>query len=102
MSSLPWSIWTRTTPPDQVTLQWQSDTWEHRAYWGESRIPWGVEGTASRRRVGGLPRSGEWIRLDVPAPSVGLAGATMRGMAFTLWGGCATWDYAGTRAVTIH
>jgi hypothetical protein len=89
-------------PPDQVMLQWRSDSWEHRAYWGESRIPWGVEGTVSRRRLGRLPRSGEWVRLEVPAPYVGLAGATVRGMAFTLWAGRATWDYAGTRIVTIH
>ena len=86
-------------PPDQVMLQWQTSGWEHRAYWGESQIGWGIEGTVSRRRLGPLPRSGEWVRLEVPAADVGLAGITVRGMAFTLCGGLATWDYAGVRVV---
>jgi hypothetical protein len=89
------------TPPDQVMLQWRSGNWEHRAYWGENLVPWGVDGTASRRRMGPLPRSGEWVRLEVPALQVGLAGTVVDGMAFTLWGGQASWDYAGKRVVPL-
>ena len=35
------------------------------------------------------------VRLDVPAAQVGLEGRTLNGMAFSLYGGRATWDYAG-------
>jgi hypothetical protein len=31
----------------------------------------------------------------VPAAQVGLEGHTLTGMAYTLYGGRATWDYAG-------
>ena len=36
-------------PPREVMVQWNSGAWEHRAYWGENLIAWGVNGTASRR-----------------------------------------------------
>jgi hypothetical protein len=39
-------------PPQQVMLQWNDGTWEHRAYWGQSLLPWGVEGTNSRKYMG--------------------------------------------------
>jgi hypothetical protein len=44
----------------------QRHGWNHRAYWGLSRISWGTEGTASRRRIGAMPRPGRWQRLEVP------------------------------------
>lgn len=34
-------------------------------------------------------------RMEVPAKSVGLEGKTINSMAFTLYGGRATWDRAG-------
>src|SRR6185295_10461596 len=70
-------------------------TWEHRAYWGANLISWGTDGTVSRRYMGALPAAGQWVRLSVPAVQVGLEGAIVNGMAFTLYGGRATWDYAG-------
>ena len=45
--------------------------------------------------MGTLPAAGRWVRLEVPAAQVGLEGRTVNGMAFTLHGGRATWDYAG-------
>jgi RHS repeat-associated protein len=45
--------------------------------------------------MGGLPAAGQWVRLEVPASLVGLEGKTLNGMAFTLYGGRATWDCAG-------
>ena len=60
----------------------------------------GVDGTNSRRYMGALPATGGWVRLEVPAASVGLVGNTINGMAFTLIGGKATWDRAGKTAVT--
>ncbi|HZY07346.1 MAG TPA: VCBS repeat-containing protein, partial [Ilumatobacteraceae bacterium] len=83
-------------PPSEVMLQWNDGSWEHRAYWGSNQLTaWGVDGTASRRYMGVLPPLGQWVKLSVPAASVGLEGRTLSGMAFTLFGGRATFDYAG-------
>jgi hypothetical protein len=62
-----------TNPPEQIMLQWHSGNWDHRAYWGANKIPWGQDGTASRRYMGPLPKAGEWVRLEVPAEIVNLA-----------------------------
>ena len=82
-------------PPSEVMLQWNDGSWEHRAYWGANLINWGSDGTVSRRYMGTLPAAGQWVRLSVPATQVGLEGRTLNGMAYTLYGGRATWDYAG-------
>ena len=83
-------------PPSEVMLQWQAGgSWEHRAYWGADLIAWGVNGTNSRRSMGPLPATGQWVRLDIPASAVGLEGAAITGMAFTLFDGRATWDATG-------
>ncbi|HEX7958118.1 MAG TPA: LamG-like jellyroll fold domain-containing protein, partial [Pyrinomonadaceae bacterium] len=82
-------------PPSEVMLQWNDGSWEHRAFWGADQIGWGTAGTNSRRYMGALPAAGQWVRLEVPASQVGLEGATLNGMAFTLYGGRATWDKAG-------
>lgn len=84
-----------TQVPSEVMLQWNDGSWEHRAYWGSNNIPWGVDGTASRRFMGPLPPTGQWVRLEVPAELVGLEDREVNGMAFTLWDGRATWDRAG-------
>ena len=88
-------------PPTQVMLQWNDGTWEHRAYWGASQIGFGVEGTISRRNMGALPPTGQWVRLEVPASLVGLENRTLNGMAFTLFNGRATWDHGGKFAAQI-
>ena len=82
-------------PPSEVMLQWNDGTWEHRAYWGANLIGWGSDGTVSRRFMGPLPAVGQWVELAVPAAQVGLEGRTLNGMAYALYGGRATWDYAG-------
>lgn len=85
-------------PPTEVMLQWNDGTWTHRAYWGADQIDYGVNGTASRRYMGALPATGRWMRLEVPANQVGLEGRTVKGMAFSLFNGRATWDAAGRMA----
>ena len=85
-------------PPREVMLQWNDGAWEHRAYWGENLIGWGVDESASRRYMGPLPAPGQWVRLETPARLVGLEGRDINGMAFTLWDGRATWDRAGIAA----
>ncbi|MFN7928346.1 MAG: RHS repeat-associated core domain-containing protein [Blastocatellia bacterium] len=94
-----WVYLDPTNPPTEVMLQWNNGDWEHRAYWGADQIGWGVNNTNSRRYVGALPATGGWVRLEVPASAVGLVGSTLNGMAFTLYGGKATWDRAGKTAL---
>jgi hypothetical protein len=82
-------------PPNQIMLQWNDGSWEHRAYWGNNSIGYGTDGTPSRRYMGPLPPAGQWVRLNVPASQVNLENRTVSGMAFTLYNGRATWDTAG-------
>lgn len=85
-----------SSPPSMVMLQWkEGGSWEHRAYWGGNLSPWGTNGTNSLRRIGDLPPAGQWVRLEVPANLVGLDNKVIHGMAFSLYNGRATWDYAG-------
>lgn len=85
-----------SNPPTEIMLQWNvGGSWEHRAYWGANTIPWGSDGTISRQSMGALPTTGQWVRLEVPASSVGLEGTSVNGMAFTISDGRATWDHAG-------
>jgi hypothetical protein len=86
-------------PPSQIMLQWSDGSWEHRAYWGANII--GAAGNVTQTYMGGLPPTGQWIRLSVPAAQVGLEGRTLNGMAFTLQGGRATWDYAGKETAAV-
>ena len=70
-------------PPKQVMLQFNDGNWEHRAYWGESLIPYGREGTVTKVKMGPLPELGIWIRLSVKAKKVGLeTNAKVNGIAF--------------------
>ena len=81
--------------PDEVMLQWHTTDWS-RAYWGANLLDWGTDGTNQRRYMGPLPPSGEWVRLVIPSLEVGIGATTpVDGMAFTLYNGRATWDYAG-------
>src|SRR4029434_1393494 len=82
-------------PPSEVMLQWNDGTWEHRAYWGADLLPWGTDGSVTRRCPAALPAAGQWVRLSVPAALVGLEGRTLNGMAFSLYDGRATSAYAG-------
>ncbi|HEY3861980.1 MAG TPA: glycoside hydrolase family 9 protein [Verrucomicrobiae bacterium] len=84
-------------PPTEAMLQWNdsSGSWEHRAYWGANVLAFGVDGTATRTNMGLLPAAGQWVQLKVPSSLVNLAGSTVSGLAFTLYGGRATWDCAG-------
>jgi hypothetical protein len=80
------------TPPRTLMFQWHAGgSWEHRAYWGEDLIVFGP----GRRRIGGLPPFGGWVRLAVASADVGLSGATLDGMAFTLFDGRAAFGAAG-------
>lgn len=86
-------------PPGEIMLQWKAGSehgdWEHRAYWGGDLIHWGVDGAASRRRIGDLPPAGRWVRLEVPANIVGLENRLVRGFSLTISNGRAAFDRVG-------
>jgi hypothetical protein len=83
--------------PLMVAMEWHDGKdWEHRAFWGADQMKDGKSGSPSRWRVGDLPERGRWVRLEVPAAKVGLEGKTLRGVAFKLFGGQASWGRTGT------
>jgi hypothetical protein len=86
-------------PPRMVMLQWHdgvtANAWGHRAYWGENLFRFGNDGPPDRCYMGPLPDAGRWVRLEVPAHLVGLAGKTVRGMSFDRFGGRMAWGPAG-------
>lgn len=91
-------------PPRQIMLQWNDDGaagWDHRAYWGENLIPYGKDGTTGRRRIGDLPKAGEWVRLEVPVAKVGLRpGMAVHGVAVTQFDGRSHWDEVGIESTS--
>jgi uncharacterized membrane protein len=93
-------------PPREVMIQWNDGTgidggWGHRAYWGHDVIPYGTDGTPSRRRMGPLPEPGRWVRLEVPAAEVGLENTRVVGMSFDQAGGVVHWDMSGVVRVPV-
>ncbi|MCE2809408.1 MAG: DUF1549 domain-containing protein, partial [Planctomycetaceae bacterium] len=89
-------------PPKSVMLQYHRNGWLHRAVWGEyDAIPWGTANTPERVHMGPLPKSGEWVRLEVSAEKVGLnAGDNLTGFATTQFGGTVYWDKIGVSGVS--
>ena len=83
-------------PPTEIMLAWNDGTsWEHRAYWGANKITFGTNGSPGRHRSGDLPPVGRWVQLRVSASAVGLEGARLSGMGFSLMDGRATWGAGG-------
>ena len=90
-------------PPETVMLQIHADgNWEHRAFWGKDKIPYGGIGTkgANHHPMGALPKAGEWVRLEATAAQIGVhSKQKITAMAFTQHGGRAYWDDAGVHGV---
>jgi len=88
-------------PPKEVMFQFNNGSWEHRAYWGDNKIEWGTNQSASRKHMGPLPKVGEWVRLEVGIADVGFkAGDVLNGWAFTQFDGTAHYDTAGIHTKT--
>ena len=86
-----------TNPPREIMLEWFADGWEHRAFWGEDLVARGKRDTASRRYLGPLPEAGRWVRLEVPAETVGIVpGSAVTGLSFFQYSGTVYWDRAGS------
>ena len=72
-------------------IQFHNGNWEHRAFLGQNLIPYGIDGSTGRRRMGNLPGKGKWHRLSVRAHQIGLdKDSKIYGMAITQWGGKVT------------
>ncbi|MFM8190494.1 MAG: DUF1549 domain-containing protein, partial [Pirellula sp.] len=89
-------------PPKSVMLQYHRNGWQHRAVWGDyDVIPWGNPNTPERVHMGPLPKTGEWVKLEVAADKVGLnAGDNLTGFATTQFGGTVYWDKIGIVGVS--
>ncbi|HEY3755935.1 MAG TPA: hypothetical protein VGL42_07280 [Opitutaceae bacterium] len=87
--------------PSEIMLSWNDGTWEHRAYWGADRIGYSTANTDGRRYLGPLPATGQWVRLEIPASVVGLAGHTVLGMGFSTFNGRATYDKSGNETPDV-
>jgi mono/diheme cytochrome c family protein len=84
------------TPPREIMMQWNNGNWEHRAFWGDDVIQFGELNTASRRRIGALPKTGQWVRLEVSARQLGITSPTdFVGWSFDQQGGKLYWDKSG-------
>jgi hypothetical protein len=83
-------------PPREIMLQWNNGTWEQRAFWGDDVIKFGEANTPSRRRMGSLPKAGQWVRLEVPARQLGITSPVdFVGCSFDQQGGTVYWDKSG-------
>lgn len=91
----------RRTAETAIMLSWTDAAGEeHRAYWGADRIARGENGTATRRYMGELPKSG-WQRLEVPAATLGLEGKAVRKILFSVHAGGARWDRVGKTSASF-
>jgi hypothetical protein len=78
----------------QIMLQYPvTEGYWIRAYWGANLITGLSGGTITY--MGTLPSAGTWVRLEVPAASIGINGKVVKGIALSLYGGQATWDRIG-------
>ena len=84
-------------PPETIQLQFNDGNWNHRAFWGANKGH-SVDNKTDHTNfpMGELPEKGKWVRIEVPAKTVGLSpGAKVNGWAFTQFGGTVHWDKAG-------
>ncbi len=84
-------------PPKAIMLQFHTAGWENRANFGEAEaIHFGDVKAKTKVQVGALPKTGEWVRIEVNPAAIGLKpGAKVNGAAFTQHGGTVHWDSAG-------
>jgi hypothetical protein len=86
--------------PNQILIEMNDgNTWEHRAYWGVNKLnKSGKDEAPANLRLGEMPKPGEWVRLEIPAKAIGVAGKTIRELAFCTFGGGVRWDWLGVAA----
>jgi hypothetical protein len=85
--------------PREVAIEYHDGSRWYSAYWGEDLSGTGI---GARTRIGPLPDTGKWVRLEVPANLVGAEGASMSGQSFDLYDGRGWFDRSGRNArVTV-
>ena len=85
-------------PPQQIYLQVYigDGDGEHRVYWGENIAQTGgIPGTASLYPAGDIPLEG-WVRLTIPAETIGIADQPITGVLYGSIGGEAWWGTTTT------
>jgi YD repeat-containing protein len=81
------------TAPAELMLQWSDGTTWYNAYWGTDNI---TGGSGQRTRIGDIPVTGAWVKLEVAVSAIGIGNnTTLRGMAFNAWDGRVFWDQSG-------
>lgn len=83
--------------PDAIMIQFNTGSWKNRAIWGdEDKIPFGKSNTTEKVHLGPLPKTGDWVRLEMDSKQLGLAAGTkISGFAFTQFSGMVSWDHLG-------
>jgi len=76
--------------PQEILIEWYDGNWAHRSYWGAALVP-----NSPGTRIGDVPQAGSWIRLAVPAATLGLANRPVHGISFTIYGGTVWFDRVG-------
>ncbi|HEY3320178.1 MAG TPA: hypothetical protein VGP72_06920 [Planctomycetota bacterium] len=87
-------------PPKEIMLKFHlRGNWEHRAYWGEDLMNAGQNFSPSRLPMGALPKTGEWVRLEVPAAQIGVESDNepIDGWGFASAEGKVYWDHSGAQ-----
>ena len=84
-------------PPEAIMIQFHTNSWKNRAIWGaQEKIGFGKPKTTEKVHMGELPKTGQWIKLEVAANKIGLKpGTKVTGYAFTQFGGTVNWDHLG-------
>ncbi|MFN0117267.1 MAG: FlgD immunoglobulin-like domain containing protein [Elusimicrobiota bacterium] len=94
----------RSQEVKEIILQVYTDqgNGEHRVYWGENLYPsGGTPGSVSLVYAGALPPANRWVRLRIPAESIGIQNKTVKGILFASEGGQVLWDKTTTSNNTM-
>ncbi len=84
-------------PPREILVSWFDGSGTHRASWGEDRL----DPSIGRAKIATIPLGGEWVRLEIPAPLVGLGTSSISGLRVEIDRGRAWFDLFGSEACAI-
>lgn len=74
----------------EILLQfytYDNESWNHRAYWGDNIAQLGDVNSYLNKSMGALPEAGKWVKLEIKAEDVNLAGKEIDGVSFHSYGG---------------
>jgi hypothetical protein len=88
-------------PPQEILLQFRdfsdnrSSEWDHVAYWGNNLLVGHLGSGTYTKYMGTLPQAGKWLRLEIPADSVGMVDQKLSGIWMHMYGGHVWFDRMG-------